>query len=159
MTSKACSRLLALALVLAAGAPAQFRGFQAASIVPPAPLELRAGEEVELPLTVRIRRGYHINSDNPAEEYLIPTRVTWNAAPLEVMSVEYPEAEIVIYEFSDEPLLVYSGDIVIRTRFKVPSKPPSGLSEIAGSLRYQACNDKACLAPATAEFKAPVIWR
>ena len=104
---------------------------------------------------VRIRPGYHINSDQPREEYLIPTTVTWEAPALKLERVEFPEAEIVKYSFSDEPLSVFSGEIVITTVFRVPEKAPA-MSEIRGSLRYQACNDKSCLAPTSADFAATV---
>ncbi len=105
---------------------------------------------------VRIRPGYHINSNQPREEYLIPTAVTWQAPALDLVGVEFPEAEIVRYSFSDEPLSVFSGEIVITTIFRVPEKAPK-ISEIRGSLRYQACNDKSCLAPTSAEFTAPAL--
>ena len=31
-----------------------------------------------------------------------------------------------------------------------------GLTELTGKLRYQACTDKACLAPTATKFKVPV---
>jgi len=82
-----CSKGLVVACLTALAASAQFRGFQAAAVVPPAPVAVEPGSEVEAPLTLRIRSGYHINSDQPAEDYLIPTQIVWDAAPLEVVRV------------------------------------------------------------------------
>lgn len=110
---------------------------------------------MRVPLLIRIRSGYHINSNEPAEEYLIPTQVVWDAAPLEVARVEYPEAEIVSYDFSEKPLSVYSGEIEIVTVFKVPAKAIPG-ETLAGRLHYQACNDKACLAPVSTDISVPI---
>ncbi|MBI1356494.1 MAG: hypothetical protein GC160_19295 [Acidobacteria bacterium] len=155
MRSKVCSSLAALLLWTAVSA-AQFRGFQAASVLPPPPLRLEAGSEIEVPLVVRIRPGYHMNSNQPREEYLIPTTLSWEAPGLELVRVDYPEAEIVRYDFSEEPLSVYSGEITITTVFRVPAKVPA-LGEVRGSLRYQACNDKACLAPTSADFQTAVL--
>ncbi len=156
MRLKVCS---SLAVLLLAGLAAQaqlFRGFQAATVLPPEPVKLTPGAEIEVPLVVRIRPGYHINSDQPREQYLIPTAVTWEAPALKLERVEFPEAEIVKYNFSDEPLSVFSGEIVITTVFRVPDQAPK-MSEIRGSLRYQACNDKSCLAPTSADFTAAVL--
>ena len=150
---------LLLAGVLAAGplAAQSYRGLRAATVVPSPPVTLESGKTVVVPLTVQIRGGYHINSDQPAEDYLIPTRLTWTAAPLHVKDVKYPEAEQVTYDFSDRPLSVYSGKIVIRTTFEVPRQLPASLTELTGKLRYQACNDKACLPPKTVAVSIPVL--
>ena len=93
MTSRSCFRVVAVTLLLAAlaaPASAQFRGFQAASVEPTPAIELKAGEETTVALRIRVRRGYHINSGTPSEDYMIPTQLSWEAAPLEVQSVEYP---------------------------------------------------------------------
>jgi hypothetical protein len=145
------------ALLLHLGvARAQFRGVQAASVMPPKGVEIKPGEDLAVALKVAIRPGYHMNSDNPAEDYLIPTRLTWDVAGLTLKSVEYPKAETVKYEFSEKPLSVFSGTITLLSTFKVPEPLPAGLNELTGKLRYQACNEKACLPPVTAEVSVPV---
>ncbi len=145
-----------VALLLGAGLlGAQFRGFQAASVAPSAPVSVKPGAEVEIPLTVRIRSGYHINSDTPAEDYLIPTQVVWDAAPFRIVRVEYPDAEIVRYPFSEKPLSVYSGEIEIVTVLEAPAGAKPG-ETLAGRLHYQACNDKACLAPTSIDISVPL---
>ncbi|MCB1019433.1 MAG: hypothetical protein KDC27_05870 [Acidobacteria bacterium] len=149
-----CKLVLAGSLA-ALALSAQFRGFQAASVAPPQPLSIKAGGETRLPLTVRVRRGYHINSSKPNEDYLIPTALTWDAAPLEVVRVEYPEAETVTYDFSPKPLSVYSGEIEIVTVLRAPAGAKPG-ETLSGQLHYQACNDKACLAPTSVEISVPV---
>ncbi|RPH74663.1 MAG: hypothetical protein EHM80_17555 [Nitrospiraceae bacterium] len=63
---------------------------------------------------------------------------------------------MVTYAFSEEPLSVYSGIIVLKTSFAVPKQVPATLAELKGRLRYQACNDKECLPPATLEVSVPV---
>lgn len=156
MRSRVCSSLVAAALLLGSGGlSAQFRGFQAASAAPIPPVEAKAGETFTLPLTVRIRPGYHINSNKPLEDYLIPTNLSWDSAPFEVVEVKFPQAELVAYEFSESPLSVFSGEIVIETVLRAPKTLP-GPKEMAGRLRYQACNDKSCLAPTSIDLKARI---
>lgn len=147
---------LALGLLLALPLAGQFRGFQAASVMPPAPVELEPGATVDVPLNVRIRPRYHINSHEPLEDYLIPTSVQWETPGFEVASVEFPEPELVTYAFSEAPLSVFSDEITITSKLKVPASYKGGLSELTGKLRYQACNDKSCLAPTSASFSVPV---
>ena len=143
-------------LVATAAMGQTFRGRQSASIVPPLAVKLQPGKAVVVPVEVRIRSGYHINSDKPAEQYLIPTRLTWNTPALKLKEVTYPEAETVNYAFSDKPLSVFSDTIIIKSAFDVPSNVPASLTELTAQLRYQACNDKACLPPATLDITVPV---
>jgi hypothetical protein len=38
----------------------------------------------------------------------------------------------------------------------VPASVPPGLVNVAGKLRYQACNDRMCLPPKTIDVTVPV---
>jgi DsbC/DsbD-like thiol-disulfide interchange protein len=146
----------AVVFLLAGVALGQFRGVQAASVLPHSGVQLKPGEELSVPLKVVIRPGYHINSNTPAEDYLIPTRLTWNDAGLKVKSIDYPVPEIVKYEFSEKPLSVFSGSITLRSALAVPDPVPAGLKELTGKLRYQACTEKACLPPVTVDVTVPI---
>lgn len=125
-------------------------------MIPPTAVRVSAGEELSVALKVVIRPGYHINSNSPAEDYLIPTRLTWNDAGLKVKSIDYPQSESVKYEFSEKPLSVFSGSITLRSTLAVPDPVPPGLKELTGKLRYQACTDKACLPPVTVDVSVPL---
>ena len=114
-------------------------------------MKLQPGETAAVPVTVRIRPAYHINSNAPADEYLIPTKLTWEPSLLVCKKTDYPEAEIVSYSFSKKPLAVYSNKIVIVSHFAVPENVPVTLTELKGEFRYQACNSRACLPPKTIE--------
>jgi len=160
MKLSGCCKGLAVALlaVLAGSAAAQsFGGFQAASIAPPELITISPGQDATVPLTIRIRPGYHINSHKPSEDYLIATKLTWDGNPLQLKAVEYPKAEIVKYSFSPKPLLVYSGNITVNSTFAVPEKLPSEFNELTGTLLYQACNDKSCFRPQKIRVKVAAI--
>ena len=153
---KRCSSLAVIAILTSAALGAQLRGFQAAVALPPPPISVSAGETFELPLTVRIRKGYHINSDQPLEQYLIPTRLTWDTPGFEVLATEFPDAELVQYDFSDGPLSVFSGEFAVTTKMRAPKAMGDKPVTLTGKLRYQACNDKACLAPTSIDVSAVV---
>ena len=145
----------ALGLLLATAAAALQIGFSAASIEPSPGIAIEEAGPLRVPVAVRIRRGYHVNSDRPNEPYLIPTSLTWDSPPFPVHSVDYPPAEQVRYDFSDEPLSVFSSRIEIVTTFRVESVP-DGIDELRGQFRFQACNDRACLPPRTIPVTVPV---
>lgn len=101
-------------------------------------------------MSVQVKPGFHVNSNAPLDEYLIPLKLTW-VGPLEVEDVVFPKAEKIKSSFSEKPLAVYTGSFDIVTKFKVPATAPDGPNLATGKLRYQACNDKECLRPQTVD--------
>ena len=107
----------------------------------------KAGTTVEAKLMVRLAPGYHVQSNMPSDPYYIPLRLTWKPGTLEAAEVVYPKPKMEKYSFADTPLSVFSGNFELVAKFKVPANAPSGAANVAGTLRYQACNDSMCLAP------------
>ena len=105
-------------------------------------------------LKISVLPGFHVNSDKPRDEYLIPLKLTWTGGPLESQSISYPKSEEI--KVGDQQLVVFTGAFEIKTQFKVPENAPAGAATIAGKLRYQACNNDMCFRPASAEVKLPV---
>jgi len=120
-------------------------------------LNAKRGATAEYKLPLQLKTGYHVNSNTPADEYLIPLRLTWAEGPLEAAEVVYPKPKSEKYEFSEKPLSVFDGEFSITTKFKVKTGTAPGPAQQAGKLRYQACNEKMCLPPKTIEVKLPVL--
>jgi thiol:disulfide interchange protein DsbD len=116
-------------------------------VVPGDVVKAKAGSSVTAKLKVELRQGYHVNSDKPADEYLIPLRLTWNDGVLNGASVSYPKPQMEKLPFADKPMAVYTGEFDLTTTFKVSPTAPAGPAAVTGKLRYQACNDRMCLAP------------
>lgn len=110
-------------------------------------------------LHARLLDGYHVNSDQPADKYLIPLKLSWEAAPLVVEAIHFPAAERKRYSFSDQPLSVFASDFDIKTDFRAPAEAPAGRRTITGSLRYQACSDNLCLPPKTIDVELVIDIR
>lgn len=104
-----------------------------------------------------LKPGYHLNSNTPADAYLIPLRLTWQPGPLQPVEVIFPKPRLEKYEFSETPLSVFAGDFDVLTKFKVAASAPTGPGMMLGKLRYQACSNSACLKPQTVEVKLPVV--
>lgn len=150
-----------LMLSLSIGVPINsqsFEGWQALSITPPTPLLLETDKDVEFVLTLNIKPGYHINSNQPEEDYLIPTSLNWQSPSLLLKSISYPTGEHVTYSFSSEPLSVYSGKVRIVSTFHVPETLQKKPQSLLGSLLYQACNNTACFPPKTISVTVPLVY-
>jgi DsbC/DsbD-like thiol-disulfide interchange protein len=106
-------------------------------------------------LKVVVQPGFHVNSDKPKDEFIIPLKLTWNNGPLETKSTSYPEPEET--QVGGENLTVFTGTFNIQTDFKVPEHAQAGTATMAGKLRYQACNDQMCFRPATIDVRVPVV--
>ena len=124
--------------------------------VPPKKVVAKAGATVDSALPVELRPGYHVNSNTPSDDYLIPLRLTWDAGPLEATGFTFPQARMEKYRFSEKPLSVFTGDFQILTRFKVAASAAPGPAMLTGKLRYQACNDSMCLPPKTLDVSLQV---
>jgi thiol:disulfide interchange protein DsbD len=124
--------------------------------VPAKKVTAKPGASVDSALPIELRSGYHVNSNTPSDDYLIPLRLTWNAGALESTGFTFPKAQMEKYSFAEKPLSVYTGDFEIVTHFKVPAGAAPGPSTLTGKLRYQACNNTMCLPPKTLEVSLQV---
>ena len=50
----------------------------------------KPGAAVDSVLPLDLRPGYHVNSNTPSDEYLIPLRLTWNPGQLEATGFAFP---------------------------------------------------------------------
>lgn len=109
------------------------------------------GKEFQAAVVVEIARGFHMNSHQPSETYLIPTTLTAEIpAGIKLLDTIYPPGKLEKFAFSPtKPLDVYTGSVTLRLRLALASDAPIGPMTIAAKLRYQACNDVACLRPVT----------
>ena len=105
-----------------------------------------------LRIEARLAEGWHVNSHTPSEDYLIPTSVALDPAPgVTAGEARYPEGRRVKFAFSDTPLSVYEERFAVEVPVSWAGGPAPTLS---GRLEFQACNDKQCLAPASAGFRS-----
>lgn len=108
-------------------------------------IEQRTGDDVRGVITAAIENGWHINSNKPLDEFLIPTELKIDG----LTGVEYPQHVLRGFTFSGgKELAVYEGTI----RIPFTAKLASGATSITAKLHYQACNDKVCLPPRDATW-------
>ena len=152
---------MALFMVLATGAAALAQMANPTSVVKPQAYvsldPVPRGQTLDAAVVVEIANGFHMNSHKPSEDYLIPTAVTVDPPPgVRVVETTYPAGQEKKFSFSpDKPLNVYTGKVTLRMKIAVSERAPLGTMSIPTTLRYQACNDTACLPP----VKVPLILR
>ncbi|MEO8130941.1 MAG: protein-disulfide reductase DsbD domain-containing protein [Bryobacteraceae bacterium] len=122
------------------------------SVTPPEKIAGKRNETVTADFKLQLRGGYHVNSNTPNDEFLIPLRFTWTNGAAEAGEVIFPKPQQEKYEFSSKLVSVFSGEFKAQAKFKLIST-----GTMIGKLRYQACSDKACLPPRTIEVKLPVV--
>lgn len=153
-----------LILFLVAGlALGQSPGDKQPSVImaPVGDVQLPAGGSSNLELDFRIGAEFHINSNKPNADYLIPTVLKLNPSePVAVADVKYPAGEEMSFAFSpNEKLSVYSGDFAINTVLKAPANASPGAYPVKGELRFQACDRSACYPPRSlpVQFQVTVV--
>jgi hypothetical protein len=148
---KRVAAVLAVALLSTGWIRAQEPGRRVPSVTlaPVGKVLLKPGGSATVQLDFRVGSEFHINSNQPKSELLIPTVLKLSAgAPLSVSGLKYPAGQEVEFPFAaGEKLSVYSGDFSITAVIKAPAKSTNGEFPVTGELRFQACDRSACYPP------------
>ncbi len=115
------------------------------------------GSTARAAVVAEILPGYHINDHKPSLEYLIPTELKLNSSKQVILEeVSFPKGSLRKLAFSDVPLSVYEGSLVIEALLKVAKGTQPGTYRLEGKFSYQACNDHACLPPSNVPLQLTV---
>ena len=110
--------------------------------------KVHAGIKIKFALKVNLDTTWHINSNKPNEDFLIPTEIILDsAAGMKLTDLVYPIAKELKFDFSEIPLSVYEGEFFITGFIHVPKDISVGEYYIPFTFHYQACNNVTCLAP------------
>ncbi len=123
-------------------------------LTPPDQITVKRGGAVTQKLKVSVLPGFHVNSDKPKDEFLIPLKLTWQGGPLQAGAITYPKPEDI--KVGNDILAVFTGSFIIETHFRAPESAASGPAVMTGKLRYQACNNQMCFRPASVDVRLPV---
>jgi hypothetical protein len=110
---------------------------------------------VRLVVRVQLDAGWHVNAHVASREALVPTSLAMEgASPAALEDVLYPPARAQLV--GGEKLAVYGGTFEIRAALAVPADAPAGPRRIPLRLRFQACDEGSCKAPATMVLDLPL---
>jgi Disulphide bond corrector protein DsbC len=125
------------------------------------PVTAERTKQTMVDLNFRVPHGYHVNSNTPTSEFLIPTALKMDL-PTDIIlgKIGYPAGEEMTFPFSpDQKLSVYSGDFTIGVGVHPLHSVVPGKYVMHGVLRYQACDNAACFPPKTVpvSFEVKVV--
>jgi DsbC/DsbD-like thiol-disulfide interchange protein len=131
------------------------------TVSPVAPVTLARGKATTAELRFRVNPGYHVNSNKPSAEFLIPTEVSMQPAKeLTIGKVNYPAGQDLTLPFDPKAKLsVYSGDVAFNIPILAAKTTKPGTYVLRGELKYQACNDTSCFPPREAPIEISVTVR
>ncbi|MEW5984968.1 MAG: thioredoxin family protein [Acidobacteriota bacterium] len=113
-----------------------------------------AGDSVRLALQVSLPEGLHTQSNQPRDPAFIATVLTIDATPgVIVDEIVYPPAVDLAQEGQDQPLSVFEHAFAVGVQVTLAPDVAVGDLIVPARLRYQACNDVMCFAPATSELE------
>lgn len=119
------------------------------ALAPIAPVSVTRGSAGPVSLHFRVASGFHINSNTPKSEFLIPTTLRMDApTDIAITKLSYPAGSEMSFPFApDEKLDVYSGDFTVTLAVRPLHTVVPGKYAIHGELKYQACDNAACYPP------------
>ncbi len=156
----AAAVILGVASLLAQGQSGLSRPaskFAAVEYLFPEQVTVPAGKASAVTLHFRVAQGLHINSHTPREEYLIPTAFSIpEGAGVRLEQADYPAgADFTLPLDPKEKLSVYTGEFSIQARIVATA----GDHLVEAKLRYQACDQNACMPPRTITVPIDVIGK
>lgn len=164
MLTRLTASWLAAALLLCVplAGQEQFSAKTPSVTMSPAPLaSVQRGSAHPVELHFRVNAGFHVNSNTPTEEFLIPTVLTVEA-PTDIIigRVTYPAGQLESFPFApDQKLSVYSGEFTVSVMVRPMASVLPSEYAVHGTLKYQACDNAACYPPKKlpVEFNVKVV--
>jgi len=122
-----------------------------------APANLSAQGSTEANVRLSITPGYHVNANPASFSYLIPTELTaGDADGISVGKPVYPKAESHKFQFAEEPLAVYQGDVEVKLPLRAGPGATPGSHLLPLSVRIQACDTEKCFPPSNIDAQLSV---
>lgn len=131
------------------------------SMAPSPVIAVTRGRSNPVNLRFRVGSGFHVNSNQPKSEFLIPTALKLSA-PTDIVigRVTYPAGSEMSFAFApDDKLSVYTGEFPVVVEVRPLAEVIPAKYMIRGELKYQACDNAACYPPKKlpVEFEVKVV--
>jgi hypothetical protein len=108
-------------------------------------------------LMLTIKPNMHINSNQPDDPDLIPTKIKFSAAKgLSLSAAGFPQAKKKKLGFTDKPIAVFDGTVLVRTSLTVAKDAKLGEQRLIAKLSFQGCDDNMCFMPENHEVPLEV---
>ena len=150
---RALTAVLALLLAAPSIAVAQLRGIRA-DLTPIVESAGRPGATVRAALLVKLPERFHVQSNAPRDPAFVPTVLTIDAPTgIRATEIVFPKATDLKQAGQSQPLAVFEHEFAIGVQFELAAGVATGPIDVPAHLRYQACDDRLCYPPATADIQ------
>ena len=116
------------------------------------------GDSTRMIVKVSIPKGWHIQSNAPLDEFLIPTELKAEGEGLGFGKPVFPKPILEDFPALGGKVALFAGNIEVKASVtrKSAKVTAEALENAKVTLRYQACNDSQCLPPKeiTAKYAA-----
>lgn len=120
---------------------------------------VQTGGQFTASVDIRIQADWHINSNKPNDEFLIPTELRIaQSKDYKVKHIVFPEHTLKRLAFSDEPLAIFDGAFSIQFDGRI-SENADSVVNLTGTFYFQGCNDQVCLSPTEIPFALKISVR
>jgi hypothetical protein len=158
---KLLNLLASFLVVLCASAALAQGGSPAVTVAPIAPIQVVRGGKAPLSIAMQVNKGFHVNSNKPNDELLMPTVVHLNPPEgIMILNLQYPAGYQLSLPFmGNDKLSVYSGYFTVNAEVRIPKSAALGTLRVHGEVKYQACDNRQCFPPKTTplEFDVRVV--
>ena len=145
--------LIAFTWLLGAMAPVSSQPAPVVRVVGMERLAVAPGASQDTEIRIAVAEGFHVQANPAADEFLIPLTLEFVSGDgFEVTDIRYPPGEPYRLQGADEDLLVYGGTFAVPVTVRASADAREEAVAARGRLRYQACDERICLAPATLTF-------
>lgn len=130
------------------------------------PVSIPPNASADAVATLAISPGFHINANPATFPYLIATEVQHITHPDESLPLMgkpvYPAAFRKKFDFAEQPLAVYEGEVSIKVPLRLPNPTKTygqitkGPHSFPITVKVQACDNEKCYPPATLEATIPI---
>ncbi|MEA1986899.1 MAG: protein-disulfide reductase DsbD [Candidatus Marinimicrobia bacterium] len=111
---------------------------------------IEKGKDFTISVILDIDDGWHINSNKPFDDFVIPTEVTVQSVNgIDIQKIKYPKAHVVNLESLGGKTSTFVGKTEIEIIGLIDSEFRKDKLNLDIDVRYQGCNDEICLAPIT----------
>ena len=134
----------------ASSSPARVSSSADVVTVRSADVSIPAGGKADATVTLSVSPGYHVNANPATFSYLIPTAVNPGTAEGVIAGKPiYPVAQKKKFQFAEEALAVYEGEVQIKLPLRAEANAGKGARSLLVDVRVQACDSEKCYAPDT----------
>ena len=110
---------------------------------------VNAGANFTGALHVKLEHGWHINSNKPNDEFLIPAVLASGNTSFPLAGIRFPVPKEKKLGISEKPVSVFEDKFDVRAAIAVKKTTTGGTYSIPLRFSYQGCNDRMCMAPAS----------